>query len=193
MSPKLKISRRVRREKKISPWVPLGLIVIFGLVVWGGMRFGQRAMAVYDIWRKPMVWDADGILMQNTKWSCVPCSIVMILDDEGIESTTAEIAWISGTDLTGTASEGIIMAGNYYGFDVIETKMGFDELMDADTPAIVFFPWENYLHAVYVRPDRENNWLEVKNPAMGLYYTNKELVMNHFGSDYWDVFLFERR
>lgn len=179
-------------EERIPSWVPLLLVGLFFAVILGGTRLGVRVYVICRIWEQLENWDKDEILIQSTKFSCVPCSIVMLLKDEGIEASAARVAWIAGTDLKGTTPGGIKRVGRYYGFEVRETEMGFDELMEANLPAIVEFRHEGILHAVYVRPDPENGRLIVKNPSVGLVYTQRSDVGRHFGSDWWDVFLFEK-
>jgi predicted double-glycine peptidase len=191
MTPSPTKRHREGAEKRIPAWVPLLLIALFFVLILGGTRLGVRAWVVYRIWEQLDNWNQDGVLIQTTKFSCVPCSIVMLLKDEGIEASAARVAWIAGTDLKGTAPEGIKRAGKYYGFDVRETEMGFEELMEANLPAIVEFWHEGILHAVYVRPDPRNGRLVIKNPSVGLVYTQRSDVQRHFGSDRWDVFLFE--
>ncbi|HEX9745455.1 MAG TPA: cysteine peptidase family C39 domain-containing protein [bacterium] len=185
-------SFKIKSVKNIHPIVPIIILAIFGLLIYGGARFGIRAWAVYHIWDKPMNWDDDGVLIQATKYACVPTCIVMFLKDQGIETTVAEIAWISSTDNTGTSSEGIQTAANYYGFSVSKKHMNYEELMDENLPALVFFTWEDFLHAVYVIPNPEDGTLVIKNPAMGYHVINEELVMNYFGIDHWDCFLLEK-
>jgi len=178
-------------EKKIPSWVPVAVILVIVLVIVGITRYGVRGFAAYNIYISGEERDGDSVLLQKTRYSCVPCSLAMLLEDNNIDTSPAEIAWMSGTDLYGTNPEGIVAVGNAYGFDVEETEMNFDELMDADKPAILYFTWSGSLHAVYVKPDRRNDYLIVKNPAMGLTRVYKNGVWDYFGSDRWTVFLFE--
>jgi len=178
-------------EKKIPSWVPIAIILFIFLVIVGITRYGVRGFAAYNIYARGEERDRENVLLQKTRYSCVPCSLVMLLEDQNIDVSAAEIAWISGTDLYGTNPEGIVAVGNAYGFDVVEAEMNFDELMDANKPAILYFNWSGNLHAVYVKPDRRNNYLIVKNPAMGLTRVYKNGVWEYFGSDRWNVYLFE--
>ncbi len=189
---KIKSTRRPasRASGKIPGWIPLLLVALFFVLVWVGTRLAVRGYVVWTIDRQGANWDSDGVLVQNTRFSCVPCSIVMLLKDRGVDAGAGEVAWISGTDTKGTSPEGIKTVGNYYGFIVDEKKMGFAELMEKNLPAVVEYTWEGTLHAVYVRPDRKNQYLVVKNPARGLTYVYENGAGQYFGSDTWDVFLF---
>jgi len=178
-------------EKKISSWVPILIIVGIFLVIMVGTRYGVRGYAYFQIAALGEGIDEDGINIQQTRFSCVPCSIATLLRDEGIAASVAQLAWMSGTDLDGTNPEGIVAVGETYGFEVTETEMGFDELKEANLPALVFFTWEGSLHAVYVKPESRREYLTVKNPAMGLTMVYKNGVQEYFGSDWWTVFLFE--
>ena len=178
-------------EKKIPSWVPIVIVIAVFALIMAGVRYGVRGYTVLLISASGELIDDDGINIQQTRYSCVPCSLATLLRDQKIDASVAELAWISGTDLNGTNPEGIIVVGEAYGFNVTETEMGFDELMDADVPAIVYFTWDGSLHAVYVDPDPDEDYLIVKNPAMGLTYVYKNGVGEYFDSDRWTVFLFE--
>jgi len=189
---KIRPTKRARSQApgKIPGWIPLVLVALFFVLVWVGTRLAVRGYVVWAIDRQGANWDSDGVLIQNTRFSCVPCSIVMLLKDQGVDAGAGEVAWISGTDTKGTSPEGIKTVGNYYGFIVEAKKMGFAELMEKNLPAVVEFTWEGTLHAVFVRPDRKNQYLVVKNPSRGLTFVYENGARQYFGSDTWDVFLF---
>jgi len=183
-------SSRRSKSERIPTWVPLLIIAIFFALIWVGTRYGVRLWAVVKIWSQVESVNEDGVLIQEDTFSCVPCSMSMLMEDEGVEASPAELAWIAGTDLNGTTPEGTLRAAEKYGFTVTETEMGFDELMEANFPALVEFTYRGNLHVVYARPDPDNHRLVIRNPSEGLAYVYRNGVSEYFSTDRWTVYLF---
>ena len=165
-------------------------VALFGLT-WLGVGVWARAAAMRDLATHTDHWDDSGILQQETNYTCVPASIVMLLKDAGIDSTTYEAATVAGTDIRGTDGGGIIQAGEHFGFDVIHERMDFDEFMARGLPAIVILKYNGIPHAAYVLPIEEMGAVEVKDPIQGLLHFYKDGADEYFGMERWDVYLFE--
>jgi hypothetical protein len=182
----------MRSDKKIPTWVPILLILLFFGLIWAATRYSVRGAAIYQIWRQGESWDEENVILQTTQFSCGPCAVAMLLKDDGFDDiSVAKIAWISGTDLKGTNPEGIIAAGEFYGYTVREEHLDFDGLIRENKPAILYFTDRGILHAVYVRPDPLNDRLIVKNSVLGLTFVYENGVTEYFNTDEWDVYIFE--
>ncbi len=177
---------------RLPQWMVWGIAVALFFVAWSGVGIWARWSAMRELSAHTDKWSEDGVLEQETSYSCVPVSIVMLLRVAGISSTTFEVAKIAGTDIHGTAAGGIIRAGRHFGFDVERRIIGFDEFIEEGKPAIVEFRYRGIRHAALVTPVPDVGAIDVKDPVQGHLMFWKEGADDYFGSDRWVCFLFER-
>lgn len=188
-----RLRANLHRTKDLPRWAPLAAVVIFFGLVWLIGWFVFRVIPIVLIMSRDFTFDKDRVMEQKSDFSCAACSIYMLLDDEGIEADIPAIAWIAHTGFAGTKTEGIMRAGRAYGFNTEHiVNADFDDLMNANVPAIVLYFEQGFPHAVYVRPDQTMEYLIVKNPGRGLVYTNRRNFAYHFGADEVEVVLFKR-
>jgi hypothetical protein len=126
-------------------------------------------------------WNKDGVLMQGTKYTCVPASLVMLLKEQGISTDTYEMTERSGTNTEGTECGNIPKIGEHYGFKVTQKKLNYDNFMSTNLPAIVTFTWHDMFHAAYARVDKEKGYIVVKDPSVGLSTLDKKNWRKYFG------------
>ncbi len=166
-------------------------LALFGLA-WLSVDVWARAAAMNDLAQYTDRWNPDGTLQQETNYTCVPASIVMLLKDQGVQTTTYEVATIAGTDIRGTSGSGIIKAGEKYGFEVLNKRMDFDEFFAGNLPAIVIFRYSGIRHAAYIKAMPEFGLIEVKDPIQGLLHFYKDGAADYFGGETWNCYLFSR-
>ncbi len=177
---------------KLPQWAIWMIGVALFAAAWFGVAVWARASALNALSKHIDNWDDSGILEQETSYTCVPASIVMLLKDHGIDTTTYEIAVISGTDTRGTGGNGIIKTGEHFRFNVTHEHLAFDEFFERGLPAIVIFRYKGIRHAAYVSPMPDVGYIEVKDSIQGLLHFKKEGADDYFGGEKWDVYLFER-
>jgi predicted double-glycine peptidase len=183
---------RIKKIFGLPAWANLLIFSVAFAGVYYATRTWLRVYAVNQVLIQDDKWSKDGVLMQTTRFTCVPASIVMLLKDQGIDSDTYEIVTLTKTNTEGTDPAEILAVGKHFGFSVITERMDFNRFMKRNLPAVVTFTWQNEFHAVYVRPDKEHNVLDVKDPSMGRLYFKEDQVKDYFGSDEWDCYLFEK-
>jgi len=182
---------RFKKVFGLPAWVALLLaLIVFGLF-FGLTRGWLRFSAVNQVLLQNEQWNSDGVLMQGTRFTCVPASLVMLLRDQGIYTTTLDVMEIAGTNTEGTDCSQIPKVADAFGFRVRQERLGFDALMSTDLPAIATFTYEGEFHAVYARPDRRHGWLVVKDPSVGLSTIDKNNMSEYFGVEELDCYLFE--
>ena len=163
---------------------------LFG-IAWLGVAIWARQAALKDLAGRQDSWTADGILEQTTNYTCVPSAIVMLLKDQGISTTTYEVAVLAGTDIRGTDGHGIIKAGEHFGFLVERKLMTSEEFLRASRPGIVAFRRTGTRHAAYVKP-ADPGLIEMKDSVDGLMLFDAQTANEWFGRRRWEVYLFER-
>jgi hypothetical protein len=168
---------------------------LIGVIVfasgWYGVGRWARWVALNDLASNQDHWSADGVLEQDTDYTCVPASIVMLLKDKGIDTTTYDVAVVAGTDIFGTDGSGIIEAARHFGLHARREMMTFDDFMSAGLPGILEFRYKGTKHAAYILPVPQLDMMQMKDPVDGLLYFDKPTAAEHFGSDRWEVYLFE--
>ncbi|HDS30527.1 MAG TPA: hypothetical protein ENN67_05720 [Firmicutes bacterium] len=175
---------------RLPQWLVWSIAICLFIASWIGVDIWARKTAMDDLAKHTDRWDEFGILQQETSYTCVPASIVMLLKSQGIDTTTYEVAKIAGTDIRGTGSSGIIRAGRHFGFSVNTRRMNFHEFYGAGLPAIIEFRHEGINHAAFVRPVSDVRMIEVTDPIQGLLYFKKKNADEYFGSEKWRCFLF---
>jgi ABC-type bacteriocin/lantibiotic exporter with double-glycine peptidase domain len=166
-------------------------IVLFW-IAWTGVAIWARQAALEQLKGMKDNWVADGTLQQGTNFTCVPTSIVMLLKDENINTTTYDVAVVSDTDIRGTDGSGIVKAAEYFGFHTKKSKLTFEQFMDSNLPGILIFRRHGTRHAAYILPNVDPNMIQVKDPVDGLLFFSKAEAEDWFGSNEWEVYLFER-
>ena len=182
------------RLKRVAV-TPAIVVLILMAVIFAGVFFltrkSLRFYAINKVLFQQDQWNKDGVLMQETRFTCVPASLVMLLKDKGITTDTFDITQLAGTNTEGTDCSVIPSIGEHFGFHVREETIGYDAIMAENLPSILTFTWQNMFHAVYAKPDKEHGWLEVKDPSVGLSTIDKKNWKEYFGTDEVDCFLFE--
>jgi hypothetical protein len=191
---KLIISKngQVRKVFGLPPVLGCLLVIIVFAGVFALTRGYLRILAVDQVLLQGENWNKDGVLMQGNKYTCVPASVVMLLKDEKVTTDTLEITELGGTNTEGTECGDIPKIGEHFGFNVRQERLGFDKFMETGLPAIISFKWQGTLHAVYAKPDRQNGWIVVKDPSVGLSTIDKKNMKEYFGTDEVDCYLFVR-
>ncbi|MFH1676659.1 MAG: cysteine peptidase family C39 domain-containing protein, partial [bacterium] len=148
-------------------------VCLFG-IVWTAVGMWARSTALRDLKLTPDRWDENGVLMQETNYTCVPVSIVMLLREYGVETNTYDVALVAGTDIFGTSGAGIIRAGRHFGFDVTDKKMTFMEFTENGESGIIQFRSNKIKHAAFIKPVSGSQMIEVKDPSQGLLFFDKD-------------------
>jgi len=177
---------------RLPQWAVWSIAAALFALAWLGVSVWARAAALRDLAQHTDHWNPDGILQQETNYTCVPASIVMLLKDHGVDTTTLEVATISGTDVRGTSGGGIVETGRHFGFNVSHEFLDFDEFLSRGRPAVVVFRYNGIRHAAYVWPILSLGLIEVKDPVQGLLHFQKDGASEYFGRDRWDCYLFSR-
>ena len=170
-------------------WVVGGILFY---AAWTGVGIWARWSALNQLRDSKDSWTSDGILEQATDFTCVPSSIVMLLRDEGINTTTYEVAIVADTDIRGTDGSGIVKAAGHFGFHTRKSKLTFDQFMSSNLPGILIFRRHGTKHAAYILPSVDPGLMMAKDPVDGILYFSKDDANEWFGSDMWEVYLFER-
>ncbi|HEX9744690.1 MAG TPA: cysteine peptidase family C39 domain-containing protein [bacterium] len=174
----------------LPQWAYWVIAAVFFAIAWTGVNMWARAFAMDQLSRLPDNWISEDILIQDTNYSCVPASMVMLLKSRGINTSTYEVARVSGTSFFGTGADGIIRGGRYFGFRVEKKKLGFEDVIAMDDELLVIFRYEGILHAAAVEPHRDFNTVYVRDSVEGLLVYDKEQAEDYFGSDKWTCYTF---
>lgn len=176
---------------RIPQWIAWLIAGLLFVLAWFGVGYWARTFALNEISLTEDEWTSDGILVQETSYTCVPSSIVMLLSGRGVETNTLEVATLAGTDFFGTGSGGIFKAGRYFGFSVERKYISFNELFDLDSEVLVLFRRNGERHAATIKPVRELGVVDVRDPVQGRLYFTEEDANNYFGSEKWECYIFE--
>lgn len=178
---------------KLPQWASWLIGIALFSLAWFAVSVWARHAALVDLAKYTDNWTPDGILQQETNYSCVPAALVMLLDDEGIDTTTLDVAGFAGTDIRGTSGGGVIKVGDRFGFDVIHQRMTFDKFLSQDLPAIIIFKYNGIRHAAYITRLTDLNLIRVKDSIQGLLIFQKDEADDYFEAENWDLYLFRRR
>jgi hypothetical protein len=177
---------------KLPQWAYWIIALAVFAVGWFGVGLWARHIAIRDLSASNDVWSPDGVLVEETDYTCVPASIVMLLKDYGYVTTTYKVALTAGTDIFGTSGSGIIKVAHEYGFSVKRTKMGFDEFLAQYSPGIIEFRVKGGKHAAYIMPITGSDQMKMMDPVDGLMFLSKSDAESHFNSTSWDTYLFTK-
>jgi len=177
---------------KLPQWAIWLFAAVLFCIAWYLVSVCARAAALAELKKHTDHWDDSGILNQETSYTCVPASMTMLMKDQGIDTTTYDMAVATGTDIRGTDGGGIVRGGREYGFEVEHIKLGFDEFMERDLPGIVIFSYKKIRHAAYILPMRDVGYIQVKDSIQGLLHFEKDGANDYFESEEWDVYLFKK-
>jgi len=175
---------------RLPQWAIWSFAAVLFCLAWYIVAIWARHAALAELSKYTDTWDDAGILEQETNYTCVPASMVMLLKDQGIDTTTYDAAVATGTDIRGTGGSGIIRAGKQFGFTVEHVHIGFYEFKDRGLPGIVIFRSKGIRHAAYVLPLTDVGYIQVKDPVQGLLHFGKGGADEYFEKSTWDVFLF---
>jgi hypothetical protein len=181
---------RFKRSLKLHPLLVALIVLAVFVSVYFLSRESLRVWAFNRVMYQTDQWDKDGVLMQGTTFTCVPASVVMLLRDQGIFSSTLDVMGMCDTNTEGTDPASIPAIGENFGFTVTKRTLGFDDLMALNLPVVAMLTYRDMYHAVYVKPDQEKGWLDVKDPSMGRLYIAKNQAEEYFGSDKWECYVF---
>ncbi len=120
-------------------------------VVWFGWGAVSRSIALRNIPSVDFIGE-NGLIEQDTSYTCVPAALTMFLRDKGIDTTQYEVAVLAGTDLSGTDDRGIRRAMRHFGFETAIKRMDFDEIYDYGEPLVMEERFSGILHVSYIRP-----------------------------------------
>jgi hypothetical protein len=182
-------SRDLRRER--TNW--LGSLLAVAIVACAIMLpwFVVRVLPILELTSRDLRYPSDWPLTRQSDYSCGACSLYMLLEDEGVPASIAGVAWYAHTGFNGTTTDGIMDAGQRYGYRVeFRREIGFGGLMASNVPAIVLYSDNGWNHFVYARPDPANGYLVVKNPGRGIIYTRAQDFTNHFQANAVEAVLF---
>lgn len=179
-------------KSTLPQWILWCIAIVLFTSIWITVGAIARSSALRDLKDYRDTWTEDGILIQPTDYACVPAAIVMLLTEQGFSPTLYEIADLSGTDIRGTGSSGIIRAGNYFGFEVSHERVTFEQFMEMGSPGIIIFSSKGARHAAFISAIRDYNILRVKDPVQGLLHFEPDGANDYFEGDLWDCFIFRR-
>jgi len=177
---------------KLPQWAIWLIAVALFTLAWTGVGIWSRHTALTDLAKHTDSWEEGGVLFQPTDYSCVPASVAMLLRDFGIDITLLESATYCGTDTFGTSGSGIKRTGRRFGFDVTRVKMEFDEFLQDGRPGIILFRKGGTPHAAYIKPLVDEGLIEMKDPVQGLLWFEKLYADEYFGSERWEIYLFDK-
>jgi len=177
---------------RLPQWAIWLIAALLFCLAWLAVSVLSRQAALTELAKHTDNWDDSGILEQETPYTCVPAAMTMLLEEQGIDTTTYEMAVCTGTDTRGTDGGGVIRGGRQFGFNVEHVKLGFDEFMERGLPGIIIFRYKGIRHAAYILPMNDVGYIQVKDSIQGLLNFEKDGADNYFKSPEWDVYLFEK-
>ena len=152
---------------KLPQWAYWSIAAVFFALSWFGVNGWARAYALHDLSNRVDEWSDEGVLIQETNYTCVPSSLVMLLKNREINITTLDATRVAGTSFFGTDGSGIIKAGKHYGFDVHNRKIGAEELLSLNEEVIVIFRYKGIMHAAAVAPIADMGMFDVRDSVEG--------------------------
>ena len=164
----------------IPRWkVALAAVSLF-LLGWYGWESISRYLALQYIPETDFP-DKNGIISQDTTFTCVPAAMAMFFLDEEIETTQYEIARLAGTNMSGTSDRGIRKAAKYFGYKVAIRDLSYGEIMRYARPLIIKERHEGTLHVTYVRPKTALGAMELLDPIDGYLVVRERGFYEYFG------------
>ncbi len=147
------LNRSRNRARRIRA---LLLSVILGGVVLWSARFFLLPSGVHEL---RDTWDADGICLQSTEWSCAPAACATLLNEDGIETTEAEMARLAlarpryGTNVLGMY-RALKMLAEPHGLRVEVLRGDLDMLRRLRKPCLILSRFDvDHVNVVYVVTD----------------------------------------
>ncbi len=134
-------------HKRWQVAIAAALLFLAGWFGWSGV---SRALALRNIPAFDTI-DQDGVILQDTSYTCAPAALAMFFHDAGVNTSQREIAIIAGTDLSGTSDRGIRKAAEYFGYTLTIKKMDFQEIYNYAQPLILEERHGGILHVSYIR------------------------------------------
>ena len=111
------------------------------------------------------------------KTACGPACLKMLLDYYGQDVALETLIQECNVGIAGCSAKDVLRVGREHGLDMTTWKMGADDIMKQDRPAIL---WWRYQHFVVFCGMNDQDEPVICNPANGRYAISKETFARAF-------------